>query len=476
MNTHRHPLSSGLTLIAAALLIAVPAAAAQAADAEPAIATEQLGGTTLAMVPQIAYESATLRVSGPDSHALTKTFEASGAIHVDLLADQEVRPVAQEAADTAHHEAPPATLVDGIYNYEVAFYQVAGSPQVHTGTFLVEGGSTVPLAAKRSEPTAAGGESPAAAEGAATQEEPSPQATENDFISIEDAAGDGQTFLALKSTLPSSNHWALLNTSGTFGIWDDGTPRLSITPNSHVGIGTTVPQTRLDVASPPGFCAVQLSHPAAFSRLCTFSNGELTIQTSGGGVGIGTTLNMPPEADLEIRNIDGSANTAIRITNEDNTWVNGVRPDGNFVFNKAGSGGAEFTVRERNHPTATLDVQGHVRGTSFISTSSRTLKTAFAAVEPLDVLGKLAALPVSAWRYKTESEGKRHIGPVAEDFQRLFGLGDGKTIATVDADGVLMAAVQGVIQKMEHALAVKDAEIAALKTDVEHLKEAIASR
>lgn len=398
-----------------------------------------------------------------------------------------MRPLAQEVADTARHEAAPATLADGVYNYEVDFHQVAGSPQVHSGTFLVEGGSTVPLAAKRSEPTAAGGESPAAAEGVATQEGPSPQATENDFISIEDAAGDGQTFLALKSTLPISNHWALLNTSGKFGIWGDGTPLLSINLNGNFGIGTTAPQAQLHIVSPGPRLRLESANTADRFDLWKnnaglwFGDGGVryvvqvnhsattaALVVDGGGIGIGTDS---PAADLDIHNITGSANTAIRITNEGNTWVNGVRPDGNFVFNKAGSGGAEFTVRERNHPTATLDVQGHVRGTSFISTSSRTLKTAFAAVEPLDVLGKLAALPVSAWRYKTESEGKRHIGPVAEDFQRLFGLGDGKTIATVDADGVVMAAIQGLKQLVD----ARDAELAEVRQTNRRLKVRLAA-
>ena len=45
---------------------------------------------------------------------------------------------------------------------------------------------------------------------------------------------------------------------------------------------------------------------------------------------------------------------------------------------------------------------------------------------------------------------KRHIGPVAQDFHAAFGLGTHETaIATVDADGVALAAIQGLNEKVE---------------------------
>ena len=51
--------------------------------------------------------------------------------------------------------------------------------------------------------------------------------------------------------------------------------------------------------------------------------------------------------------------------------------------------------------------------------------------------------------YKSSTEGT-HIGPMAEDFKDAFGMaGDGKSIGTVDADGVALAAIQGLNQKLE---------------------------
>lgn len=81
--------------------------------------------------------------------------------------------------------------------------------------------------------------------------------------------------------------------------------------------------------------------------------------------------------------------------------------------------------------------------------SSRALKQGFAAVDALAILNKVASLPITTWTYKNSTEGT-HMGPIAEDFKAAFGLaGDGKSIGTVDADGVALAAIQGLNQKLE---------------------------
>ncbi|MBK8128134.1 MAG: hypothetical protein IPK53_04070 [bacterium] len=42
-----------------------------------------------------------------------------------------------------------------------------------------------------------------------------------------------------------------------------------------------------------------------------------------------------------------------------------------------------------------------------------------------------------------QDDGIRHIGPMAQDFYAAFGIGESDTtITTIDADGVLFAAVQ----------------------------------
>jgi hypothetical protein len=61
----------------------------------------------------------------------------------------------------------------------------------------------------------------------------------------------------------------------------------------------------------------------------------------------------------------------------------------------------------------------------------------------------LRRLDVEEWRYKDGiSDGKRHVGPYAEDFKREFD-GDGKTIGFQDAIGVTMKAVQDLADKVD---------------------------
>jgi hypothetical protein len=97
-----------------------------------------------------------------------------------------------------------------------------------------------------------------------------------------------------------------------------------------------------------------------------------------------------------------------------------------------------------------LTTNGTWNGLAFNSTSDRAAKENFTSVDPSEVLEKVAALPMSRWTYKT-APGVEHIGPVAQDFHAAFGLNgqDDKHIATVDADGVALAAIQGLNKKLE---------------------------
>ncbi len=63
--------------------------------------------------------------------------------------------------------------------------------------------------------------------------------------------------------------------------------------------------------------------------------------------------------------------------------------------------------------------------------------------------------------------GHNHIGPMAQDFYAAFGLGDSdKHIAQGDAQGVALAAVQGLNQKLDVEVRKRDAEIVSLRASV----------
>lgn len=127
-------------------------------------------------------------------------------------------------------------------------------------------------------------------------------------------------------------------------------------------------------------------------------------------------------------------------------------------------------------PSSKLHVVGTVTATAFNPTSDRNAKENFAAIAPGEVLEKVAALPISRWNFKGDS-ATEHLGPMAQDFHAAFGLGrDDKTIATVDADGVALAAIQGLNEKLKTELARRDAENAELKARLERLERLLEDR
>jgi len=94
--------------------------------------------------------------------------------------------------------------------------------------------------------------------------------------------------------------------------------------------------------------------------------------------------------------------------------------------------------------------------------SDRDAKTAVQSVDAREVLKKVAALPLNTWQYKAQDVKYRHMGPMAQDFYAAFQLGESdKGIDTVDADGVALAAIQGV----NALLTEKDGQIAALREE-----------
>lgn len=113
-------------------------------------------------------------------------------------------------------------------------------------------------------------------------------------------------------------------------------------------------------------------------------------------------------------------------------------------------------------------------GTQWQNASDRNLKDQFTAIEPRAVLDKVAALPITQWKYKSEPDGVKHLGPVAQDFHAAFGLGDNdKSIGTVDESGVALAAIQGLNQKLEEKNAALEKEVAELRTLVKTLAERV---
>jgi hypothetical protein len=167
-----------------------------------------------------------------------------------------------------------------------------------------------------------------------------------------------------------------------------------------------------------------------------------------------------PVAFIQNSYAGANSSPALRLVGYGNT-VNGV-----LNVSAEGSGLiAQFG--NVNSFVADIKTNGTIDAVVFNTTSDRNAKENFSSVNAKTMLEKVALLPISEWNYKVAG-GIRHIGPMAQDFQAAFNIGeDDKHIATVDADGVALAAIQGLNQKVEE----KNAEIQTLKQQNDSLAQ-----
>jgi len=149
-----------------------------------------------------------------------------------------------------------------------------------------------------------------------------------------------------------------------------------------------------------------------------------------------------------------------------------VLADGN-AFDFAESFDNRFAVRATGGVRFVVDIDATgaptwsclvTAGNSWSCSSDRNLKQDFERLDGAEVLDRLTAMPVYAWSPKGRNAHVRHYGPTAQDFHAAFGLGDDATmIGMQDADGVALAAIQGLNAKLEAKVAEQAREIAALR-------------
>jgi hypothetical protein len=152
------------------------------------------------------------------------------------------------------------------------------------------------------------------------------------------------------------------------------------------------------------------------------------------------------------------------------------------LFVQSGGGAPAITVTTANRVgignTSPGDplvvVNARCDGSSWINASDRNLKENLQPADPQTVLENVLRLPLSLWNYKSQDATIRHLGPMAQDFHAAFGLGaDDKHIATVDADGVALAAIQGLNQKLQSETSELRRENAALRAELAELKQLV---
>jgi trimeric autotransporter adhesin len=134
----------------------------------------------------------------------------------------------------------------------------------------------------------------------------------------------------------------------------------------------------------------------------------------------------------------------------DQPWLG----DSDNIFAVRATGGVRFGTAvhaTQHYPIAGVSLAPGA--SSWASLSDRHAKSDIAEADGDAVLEALAAMPMFHWRWSTEPEGRRHLGPMAQDFHAAFGLNgdDDRHILTIDGIGVALTATRALAHRV-HAL------------------------
>ncbi|MGG0847878.1 tail fiber domain-containing protein [Peribacillus simplex] len=139
-----------------------------------------------------------------------------------------------------------------------------------------------------------------------------------------------------------------------------------------------------------------------------------------------------------------------------------------LIVNQWGTGNIIIGRDNRNAEVFRVLNNGDVQVRGITITSDKNAKENFSNINTLEILEKLASIPIQSWNYKEDSSSVRHIGPTAQDFHAVFEVNgdDNIHISSVDAQGVALAAIQGLNEKNEKL----KAENAQLHTNLVNLE------
>lgn len=205
------------------------------------------------------------------------------------------------------------------------------------------------------------------------------------------------------------------------------------TNDGLVGVGTTTPTEKLDVVG----------------------NTSFTLQVRNSSLTTGT------RAMVRVLNRGASLFRFDNLTTNNRWLFGGGNADGVLIQKIGVSGNRMF-----------LDANGDMTiAGAYFSGSSRAIKTDISPVDTGDILERVARLPVSRWAYKGKPD-MPHMGPMAEDFHELFGVGPDNGIASLDGSGVALAAIKGLYGR----LVALEADKAQLEAELIELRALVASQ
>jgi hypothetical protein len=210
----------------------------------------------------------------------------------------------------------------------------------------------------------------------------------------------------------------------------------------------------------------------AANQFVISATGGVFINTSSGG----SALNVGGGATVDSLHVASFLYTSYL------TVTNSFTSQGSISAG-AGLSGTSLNVTGNVIAGGNGQFTGNLSAANFSGSSDRNIKDHFTPINPVEILDKVASLPITRWNFKAD-EQTPHIGPMAQDFYGAFNIGpDDKHITTVDEGGVALAAIQGLNQKLETGsqnsevrMQKLEAENADLKARLEKLEHLVAEK
>ncbi len=281
-------------------------------------------------------------------------------------------------------------------------------------------------------------------------------------FSIDDISG-GRTPFTVTAGAPS--HSIFVSSGGLVGF---GTSVPSV--DLHVKDGDT-PTLRLEQDTSSGFAAqtwdVAGNETNFFVRDVTGGStlplrlrpgapsNAIFVDTDG-DVGMGTSS---VDSALHIQRNTGASAELLKLENNGGSFItlSNTAAGVDWFFTHENAAAGRFIITNSALPGEGLfyEQDGDMTiGGVLTENSDKNAKMAIEPVDTAEILAKVTALPVSAWTYKDDAEAARHVGPMAQDFYALFGLGATETgISTLDTSGVALAAIQALAERADASAA-----------------------
>lgn len=234
------------------------------------------------------------------------------------------------------------------------------------------------------------------------------------------------------------------------------TNSLYVNSNGDIGLGTASPDAKLDIES--GDLLIGNGKLTVIDSISTNLSTSTTLleNTNAGLNAVLLELKNPGSSYIKYSNSLGSPVVGY--------WLMGAKNNGSFAL-----------LNDKNFQVMTIDeagnmdVKGTVTANNMLLTSDINKKENFQSINGTEILSAISKLAISKWNYKSQSSSEQHIGPMAQDFYQLFGLGgdDDKHISAIDSAGVSLAAIQALYELNLK----KDQQIETLSNRIANLEE-----